>query len=80
MEESSTSGSGNFWAGKIPCWVIRQCIPEACQTCSAYLDQSRPCWEIDDTLCKKLLGLDTCVSCEVYKLYGPEAKNHVTHC
>ena len=60
---------GGFWDGKVPCWVIRGCPPDARRACEAYLDQSRPCWELEDTLGKKMLGIDTCFMCEVYRLY-----------
>jgi hypothetical protein len=57
-----------FWLDKEPCWVIRECIPEAREICIAYNDQTRPCWE-QNTLCKELFDIDTCFGCEVYKRY-----------
>ncbi len=53
--------------GRTPCWVIRGCAAEARSVCPAYLNPSRPCWELDDTLCKKLLKIDSCFACEVYQ-------------
>ena len=61
---------GSFWEGKVPCWDLRSCVPEARSSCIAYLDPSRPCWEHENTLCKTDLGLDTCFSCEVLHRYG----------
>lgn len=68
MADSLQTDPDGFWADKVPCWNLRDCPPEACRQCEAYLDQSRPCWE-QDALCKKLLGLDTCKSCEVSRRY-----------
>jgi hypothetical protein len=59
-----------FWKDKAPCWESRRCVPEACRRCIAYRDQSRPCWEYGNTLCKEM-GIDTCFVCEVYKQHGP---------
>ena len=83
MEDNNSARVENFWAGRIPCWVIRKCIPEACHACSAYLDQSRPCWEFGNTLCKRLFGLALCFACEVCERYGPDAgsaDSGTSHC
>ena len=63
-----------FWAGKTPCWSVRACTPELLLVCPAYLDQSRPCWETEGTLCAKLLEGSTCFVCEVYHRYCPQRR------
>jgi hypothetical protein len=63
----------DFWADKTPCWIFRGCVAEACDTCPAFYDRSRPCWE-QDTLCKRLLDMDSCFACEVYQRYAPSAR------
>ena len=70
IEVTLQTDSEGFWADKLACWQIRECAPEMCQTCGAYLDQSRPCWDTADTPCKKLLGRDTCSFCDVLACYG----------
>jgi hypothetical protein len=60
---------GTYWQGKCPCWVLRDCIAEVRAECQAFHDQSRPCWEYD-TPCKELLGVPTCLYCEVWKRYA----------
>ena len=63
---------GGFWDGKVPCWQLRECIAELCDTCPAYIDQSRPCWLIENTPCKTLLDMSTCSVCIVHSRYGSE--------
>ena len=60
-----------FWIDKDPCWILRACSPESRRECSAYIDQSKPCWEHTDTLTKKLLCIDSCFTCGVFRLYRP---------
>ena len=72
VKEVEKLQENGFWTDKVPCWVIRKCISQARQQCGAYQDQSRPCWEHQDTLCKELFGLDTCFVCKVFKRYGPQ--------
>ena len=77
VASDNTVEKNNFWVDKTPCWVLRGCVAEARHECPAYLDQSRPCWELGDTLCKKLFGIDTCFVCDLYKrYYDPEAREH----
>ena len=71
MADPADSDEGCFWTDKVPCWIIRTCSRETRCQCAAYLDQSRPCWEHDDTLTKKFLHLDTCFACDVFRRYGP---------
>ena len=71
MGDASDVNEGGFWIDRVPCWIMRACSREARRQCSAYIDQSRPCWEHDDTLTKRLLSMDTCFTCEVFHRYGP---------
>lgn len=47
-----------------PCWEIKDCPEEKREKCSAYVDQSRPCWERASTACAK--ELNQCQDCEVF--------------
>lgn len=47
-----------------PCWEIRACPPETRESCSAFVDRTRPCWERARTACAR--ELQACESCEVY--------------
>ncbi len=61
----------DFWAGKTPCWKMRDCASNICSRCQAYLDRSKPCWEIKDTLCDKMIGTKkSCDICKVFLKYG----------
>lgn len=62
--------TGGFWADKTPCWDIRGCVAQMCRHCPAYMDQSRPCWQTQGTLCKELLQKSTCFVCEVFERHG----------
>lgn len=79
MADAPIIDKSGFWVDRIPCWIIRGCPPESRSLCSAYLDQSMPCWEHDDTLSKKYLDIDTCFACEVLQRYGSAEKvSHTT--
>lgn len=71
MEKKPTgkSAEDSFWADKTPCWELRGCVSPARRSCKAYRNPSVPCWE-QETLCRELLGFDTCSQCEVCRLYG----------
>jgi len=73
MTERLASDPRGFWRDKELCWACRGCIAEACLSCVAYCDQSQPCWEHEDTLCKQM-GINTCFSCEVFKRYGSKGR------
>jgi MerR family transcriptional regulator, heat shock protein HspR len=44
-----------------PCWEIRECPETKRSSCSAYIDRSKPCWELTRTRCKNGIECDTCV-------------------
>ncbi len=46
-----------------PCWEIRGCSEERRSTCSAFIDRTRPCWELTKSRCRN--GIE-CSSCVVY--------------
>jgi hypothetical protein len=61
----------DFWKGKTPCWEMMGCASYIFKRCPAYLDRSKPCWEIRDTLMDKVLGTEkSCDGCKVFLKYG----------
>jgi MerR family transcriptional regulator, heat shock protein HspR len=54
----------------LPCWAIRSCSETDRQSCSAYADESYPCWEASEkgTLCRN----SDCRECDVYRRISRE--------
>ena len=48
-----------------PCWEITNCPEDKKAKCSAYVDRSKPCWEINQTVCKRENN-KVCYDCVVY--------------
>lgn len=48
-----------------PCWEITQCSEERKNTCSAYIDRTKPCWELNRMVCNRNSGR-ICEECVVY--------------
>jgi len=48
-----------------PCWEITNCPTERKGTCSAYIDKSKPCWELNRMICNTESGR-ICEDCVVY--------------
>ena len=48
-----------------PCWEITQCSEERRANCSASIDRSKPCWELNRMICNKETG-KICEDCVVY--------------
>ncbi len=48
-----------------PCWEITECSEERRQKCSAYIDKSKPCWELNRQICNRESG-KICEDCIVY--------------
>lgn len=46
-----------------PCWEIQGCSEELRSSCKAFIDRSRPCWELTRKHCRN--GLE-CATCVVY--------------
>lgn len=36
-----------------PCWEITDCPEERREKCTAYVDRSKPCWELNSMICNK---------------------------
>ncbi|MFC1513354.1 MerR family transcriptional regulator [Thermodesulfobacteriota bacterium] len=56
-----------------PCWEIRKCDDQTRAECSAYKDQTIPCWQRASTACAQG-EMKQCGDCEVYIL----AMKHVS--
>ena len=67
--DADTDVGSGFWEGKVPCWTIRDCAGETREHCPAHQDQSRPCWDHQDTFCTKMFGARACLTCEVLLRY-----------
>lgn len=48
-----------------PCWEITECSEEKRNKCTAYVDRTRPCWELNRTICNREPG-KMCEDCVVY--------------
>lgn len=48
-----------------PCWEITKCPEQVRQQCSAFVDKSIPCWELNKKRCGHDDGM-TCSGCVVY--------------
>ena len=44
-----------------PCWDIQGCTPEVRDACCAFVDRSKPCWELVHRHCKDGKGCEKCV-------------------
>ncbi len=47
-----------------PCWKIKQCPPEVREQCSAFVDQTIPCWQQNSSGCAQKSR--QCKECKVY--------------
>lgn len=48
-----------------PCWEITTCSDERREKCSAYIDKTKPCWELNRMICNRESG-KICEDCVVY--------------
>jgi len=48
-----------------PCWEITECSEERKNKCSAYIDKTKPCWELNRMICNRETG-KICEDCIVY--------------
>jgi len=48
-----------------PCWELKDCPPETRDECSAYMTVTKPCWELNKAICKKISG-KVCENCIVF--------------
>ncbi len=48
-----------------PCWEITTCPEEIKKRCSAYIDNTKPCWELNRMICNREESM-ICDECVVY--------------
>ncbi|MEW6674488.1 MAG: MerR family transcriptional regulator [Nitrospirota bacterium] len=48
-----------------PCWEITECSEERRNKCSAYIDRTKPCWELNRIICQRESGR-ICEDCVVF--------------
>jgi len=48
-----------------PCWEITACTDDRKNKCSAYIDRTKPCWELNRMICNTQSGR-ICEDCIVY--------------
>ncbi len=48
-----------------PCWEITDCPVEVRESCTAFVENTKHCWELNDMICKKN-GESNCKVCVVY--------------
>ncbi|MEW6109756.1 MAG: MerR family transcriptional regulator [Nitrospirota bacterium] len=48
-----------------PCWEITECSDERKNKCSAFIDKTKPCWELNRMICNRETG-KICEDCIVY--------------
>lgn len=48
-----------------PCWEITECSEERRNKCSAYIDRTKPCWELNRMICQRESGR-ICEDCVVF--------------
>ncbi len=49
----------------IPCWEIKKCSMKERKGCSAYYNQTKPCWMLNESGCPR--NPQDCRTCEVYQ-------------
>lgn len=48
-----------------PCWEITGCHDDRKKRCSAFINKTRPCWELNRMICNREAGKD-CEDCVVF--------------
>lgn len=48
-----------------PCWEITECSEDRRNNCTAYIDKTKPCWELNRLICNRESG-KICEDCVVY--------------
>lgn len=48
-----------------PCWELTECSEKRKSRCSAYIDKTKPCWEINRMICNRENG-KVCEDCIVF--------------
>ena len=57
-----------------PCWEITECPPERKDRCSAFIDKSKACWELNRMICNREAGKE-CEDCVVFLSHLKRRKN-----
>jgi MerR family transcriptional regulator/heat shock protein HspR len=57
-----------------PCWEITGCPSERKEKCSAFIDKTKACWELNRMICNKEAGRD-CEDCIVFLSHFKRSKN-----
>ena len=61
-----------------PCWEIRNCPADKRDDCSAYQNNTEPCWKAASRACES--WRETCFKCEVFKKKEGGGKGSVRLC
>jgi MerR family transcriptional regulator, heat shock protein HspR len=48
-----------------PCWELTGCPEEGRESCSAYMERAKPCWELNRSICQKESS-KACENCAVF--------------
>jgi MerR family transcriptional regulator/heat shock protein HspR len=48
-----------------PCWELTECETSRRESCSSYIDKTRPCWELNRRICARESG-KICEDCVVF--------------
>jgi MerR family transcriptional regulator/heat shock protein HspR len=57
-----------------PCWEITHCPEDRKKRCSAFIDKTKPCWELNRMICNKESGRE-CDDCVVFLAHNKHPKN-----
>ncbi len=49
-----------------PCWEITDCPEEIMSKCTAFMENTKPCWELNKMICKKNESAEFCEDCITY--------------
>ncbi len=60
-----------YWMNKQPCWEIKNCGFEKKENCTAFYNQTLPCWTVGGRRGdQKFHDIEQCRICQVYLKYG----------
>lgn len=48
-----------------PCWELTGCHEQERKNCSAYIDKTKPCWELNKNICR-IEASNSCEKCTVF--------------
>ncbi|HAM53790.1 MAG TPA: MerR family transcriptional regulator [Nitrospiraceae bacterium] len=57
-----------------PCWEITDCPQDRRKRCSAFIDKTKPCWELNRMICNKEAGKE-CDECAVFLAHLKRGEN-----